>query len=307
MVGRLSRVHLREVWKHEAVDFSQWLANNLDLLSETIGIQLVSVETEHPTGSFIVDLLAEDNAGNPVVIENQLEKSDHDHLGKLLTYMVSLESKTAVWIVSDPRPEHVGVISWLNESSSANFFLVKIEAIKIDNSKPAPLFTLVIGPSDESRSVSRTKQDLAERHMIRYRFWEELLEEAKSKTTLHSNISPTYDNWISTSAGKPGLYFNYSIRQHQWQVDLGIDLGKDQDKETKGLFQTFFDFKNDIEHEFGDSLEWDIVEGRRSCRIKKVGTTGGYRDNEKWFEIHNEMVDTMIRLASVMFAHIDRL
>ncbi len=304
MVGRLSRVHLREVWKHEAVDFSQWLANNLDLLSETIGIQLVSAETEHPTGSFSVDLLAEDSAGNPVVIENQLEKSDHDHLGKLLTYMVSLESKTAVWIVSDPRSEHVGVISWLNESSSANFFLVKIEVIRIDNSKPAPLFTLVIGPSDESRSVSRTKQDLAERHMIRYRFWEELLEKAKSKTNLHANISPTHDNWISASAGKTGMAYTYCIRQHDWQVELGIDLGKGKDEETREVFQHFYSYKNEIEQAFGSELVWDLVEGRRATRIKKDGENGGYRDEDNWQDIHQDMINTMVSLEKALTKYI---
>lgn len=296
MVGRIVRIDLREVWKHEAQDFSRWLSNNLDALSEEIEIKLTSAETEHNVGSFSVDLLAEDMGGNPVVIENQLERSDHDHLGKLLTYMVSVDSNIAIWIVSDPRPEHVGVISWLNESSSGSFFLVKLEAVRIGDSDPAPLFTLVVGPSEETRSVSRTKQDLAERHLIRHRFWTELLDEAKTKTNLHAGISPGYDNWVAAGGGKAGLAYNYAVLQHAWHVELGIDLGKGKEEETKAIFDKLHSHREEIEQIFGTSLEWDKVDGRRACRIRKSSTSGGYRDEELWPELRGEMIDMMIHL-----------
>lgn len=102
------------------------------MVNEALGLSLVGVERERSAGDFSVDLVAEDeSSGNPVVIENQLEKSDHDHLGKLLTYLVAMGADTAIWIVSEPRPEHVSTISWLNESSSASFYLLKVEAVKI--------------------------------------------------------------------------------------------------------------------------------------------------------------------------------
>ena len=131
MIGKLQRVPLREVWGHEALDFTRWLEDNLDVLNDALDITLSSAEREQSAGAFNVDLVAEDEAGNPVIIENQLEKSDHDHLGKLITYLTAIDAKTALWIVSDPRPEHVRAISWLNESSSAAFYLIKVEAIKI--------------------------------------------------------------------------------------------------------------------------------------------------------------------------------
>src|SRR4051812_41481425 len=125
-IGKIRRVPLREVWLHEALDFTTWLEQNVDVLNDVLDISLENVEREHAAGSFSVDLVAEDEAGNPVVIENQLEKSNHDHLGKLITYLAAMEAKAAIWIVSEPRPEHTRAIGWLNESS-ADFYLLKVE------------------------------------------------------------------------------------------------------------------------------------------------------------------------------------
>ncbi|NIN67526.1 MAG: DUF4268 domain-containing protein, partial [Anaerolineae bacterium] len=149
MIGKLQRVPLRDVWKHEALDFTKWLEDNPDVLSEAMDVQLSNIEREKSAGTFNVDLVAEDDSGDPVIIENQLAKSDHDHLGKLLTYLAAIEAKAAVWIVADPRPEHVKAIAWLNDSSSADFYLLKVEAVKIGDSDPAPLLTRIVGPGEE--------------------------------------------------------------------------------------------------------------------------------------------------------------
>ena len=141
--GKLTRIPLREVWPHEERDFSRWLAKNLDCLEECTGLSLSLIETEAITGDFAVDILAEDANGNLVVIENQLGRTDHDHLGKLLTYMANHEAKAAIWVTAQPRPEHERAIDWLNEMLPADtaFYLVQVEAIQIDQSAPAPLFT----------------------------------------------------------------------------------------------------------------------------------------------------------------------
>ena len=171
MIGKIERVPLRDVWKHEAFDFTQWLQDNIDVLNNVIDLNLSNPEREQAAGSFSIDIVAEDDAGNPVIIENQLEKSDHDHLGKILTYLVAMGAKSAIWIVSNPRPEHISAISWLNESSAANFYLLKIEAIKIENSPPAPLLTVIVGPSEEAKEVGKAKKEIAERYIIREKFW----------------------------------------------------------------------------------------------------------------------------------------
>ena len=149
MIGKIQRVPLRDVWKHEALDLTKWLQDNLDVLNDVLEFSLSNAEREQSAGDFSVDLVAEDDEGGVVIIENQLEKSDHAHLGKLITYLTALQAKKAIWIVAEPRPEHVAAITWLNESSAASFYLLKLEGIRINDSAPAPLLTLIVGPSEE--------------------------------------------------------------------------------------------------------------------------------------------------------------
>ena len=129
-IGKLEKVGLRELWKHEERGFSAWLLENLDALSDALGFPLSEPQREVKVGAFEVDLVAEDGKANRVVIENQLEATDHDHLGKILTYVTNLEAKTAVWITKAPRPEHVKAVAWLNETTpdDISFFLVRLDA-----------------------------------------------------------------------------------------------------------------------------------------------------------------------------------
>jgi hypothetical protein len=166
-IGKLERVPLREVWKHEAKDFTQWLQDNIDVLNSVLDLNLVNVDRERGTGDFSCDLVAEDEGGATVIIENQLEKSNHDHLGKIITYLTGMSARAAIWIVSDPRPEHVAAMAWLNESGSADFYMVKVEGVRIGDSPPAPLLTLIVGPSNETKEVGQTKKEIAERYNIR--------------------------------------------------------------------------------------------------------------------------------------------
>ncbi len=307
MIGKIHRVPLRDVWKHESLDFTKWLQDNIDVLNDVLDLSLSSAEREQPAGDFYVDLVAEDEDGNTVVIENQLEKSNHDHLGKLITYLASVGAKTAIWIVAEPRPEHVSAIAWLNESSPAAFYLLKIEGIKIGDSTPAPLLTQIVGPSEESRKVGETKKELAERYVIRQAFWSKLLERAKERTKLHANISPGQYSWIGTSAGRRGLGFNYAVRQHEASVELYIDRGKDTDEENKTIFDTLVASKDDIEATFGEPLEWQRLESKRACRIRKEIELGGYRDEARWPANQDAMIDAMIRLEKALKPHIAKL
>jgi len=306
-IGRLQRVALREVWKREDPDFTRWLQENLDLLNEVIDLSLSGAEREQPAGSFSVDLVAEDEGGNPVVIENQLEKSDHDHLGKIITYVAAIDAKAAVWIVADPRPEHVGAVSWLNQSSPVAFYLLKVEAVKIEGSPAAPLLTLIVGPSEETRGAGETRKELAERYVIRHRFWTEFLERAKEKTKLHSNISPSQHNWIGTSAGQRGLGLNYGVRRHEAYVELYIDRGKDEEGENKVIFDTLAASKDAIQGVFGEPLDWQPLEAKRACRITKEIGLGGYRDEARWPAVHEAMIDAMIRLDRALRPYIRKL
>ncbi len=307
MIGKVDRVKLREVWKHEAKDFTKWLEENIDVLNDITNLNLVSPEREKSAGKFSVDLVAEDTDGATVVIENQLEKSDHDHLGKLITYLTSIEARIAIWIVSDPRPEHIRAISWLNESSSASFYLIKVEAIQIGNSEPAPLFTLIVGPSEESKDIGQAKKEISERHKLRYKWWSQLLEYSNSKTKLFNNISPNEYSWISKGSGKRGIHYNYLVTQNESGVELYIDRGKDADEENETIFNSLLKSKDKIEGKIGEKLDWQKLEGRRAMRIK-ISIKGGYRDSEEeWNVTHIELVDAMIRFEEALKPFIQKL
>jgi hypothetical protein len=310
-VGRLERVGLRSVWPHEAADFTPWLQKNLDVLNELLDFNLSAAEKEQKAGNFSVDLVAEDETDYPVVIENQLEPSDHDHLGKLLTYLASIESKRAIWIVSEPRTEHVKAINWLNESSGAEFYLLKVEAVKIGDSVPAPLLTLIVGPSKTSRAVGATKEHLAERYDFRQRFSEGLLARARQKTNLHTNVSPSYSNWISTGAGKTGVSYAYVIRQHDAHVEFYIDPPVDEQNPERRVAKEMFDVlhrrREEIEGTFGEPLEWQQLEAKWACRIKLQIDQGGYRDEARWSSIYDSLIEAMIRLEKAFKPHIPLL
>jgi hypothetical protein len=306
-IGRLEPVSLRELWPSEARDFTTWLAENLDFLGEKLGVELSLVEQEASAGVFSADILAEDGSGNPVVIENQLERTDHDHLGKLITYLSNLDAKTAVWITSNPRPEHEQAIHWLNQVLPADmaFYLVKIEAYRIEGSPSASLLTVVAGPTPEARQVGTQKKELAKRHILRREFWAQLLERAKERTLLHARRAPTANSSLNAGSGKAGIVFQYRIRMDDAEVALRIR--RDTVEESKRIFDSLYANRDTIERAFGDRLEWLRLDDVRNCRITYVISFGGLRDRDCWPEIQDRMIDAMVRLERALGPEIRRL
>ena len=176
-LGKLENVGLREAWNHEALDFTNWLAeeDNLSLLSEELGIDNIHIlQTEANAGDFKIDILAEDDKENKIVIENQLEKTNHDHLGKILTYASSQDAKYIIWIAKEIRDEHKQAIDWLNEHTDGdiNFFAVQIELWKIGESLPAPKFNIISKPNDWTNAVKKSIQEntLTDTKMMQFEF-----------------------------------------------------------------------------------------------------------------------------------------
>jgi hypothetical protein len=302
-IARLEPVELKELWKHEERGFSPWLKDNIQALGEVLGMELSEPQREVPVGSFTVDLVAEEANLGRVVIENQLEASDHDHLGKLLTYMTNLDSKVAVWITPRARPEHIRAVAWLNETTPDDvyFFLVQLSAYRIGNSPPAPLFTSIVGPSPEAKGFGQQKKELAERHVLRLKFWKGLLERAKEKGVLtHADRSPGKESWISGPSGKSGLRFNYNI----WiDDDAAVELYIDTEsaEENKAIFDGLFARKAEIEKAFGGALEWERLDEGKASRIRCTFHKGGLSAGEdNWPAIWDVMVDGMRRLVGAM-------
>jgi hypothetical protein len=309
-IGRLEGVPLRDLWKHEGTRFTVWLEENIDLLSEILNIPLTVIQREKPVGPFWVDLFAEDQSGNAVIIENQLEATNHDHLGKVLTYLSNLEAKTAIWITSEQRPEHIRAVSWLNESTPADvsFYLLRLSAFKIGNSDPAPLFTIIVAPSIAQKEIGHQKNDLAERHIGHLKFWEQLLSRAKAKSvTIHSSCSPSKSNYIWASAGRPGLgYLYYVYLDGRTAVELYIDTNNSQ--QNKQIFDSLYKNQNAIEEQFGDSLVWERLDEKRASKVRYIMYNGGLNNPEEdWVIIHGEMIEKMKLFADTLKPYIQNV
>lgn len=207
-LGQIEKVCLREVWPHEALDFTKWLSesDNLELLSEAVGIELELVETESSVGSFNVDIFADEaGTGRKVVIENQLEEANHDHLGKIITYAAGKDAEVVIWIVAHARDEHKQAIEWLNQHTDSDFgfFLVEIQLWRIGESDPAPRFQVVERPNEWTKMV-KMSGELTETERVKLSYWtkyHELAQENPQFMSLFKPRKPSKDHWSTLRCG----------------------------------------------------------------------------------------------------------
>lgn len=221
-------------------------------------MDLTPIEKEGKAGSSSVDIVAEDGMGQKVVIENQLERTNHEHLGKIITYLANLDAKIAIWISSNPKQEHERAINWLNEfGPGIDFYLVKIEAYRIGNSDPAPRLSIIAGPSEESEVIGEEKKEYAKRHILRKEFWTKLLEKAKEKINLHANVTPNIYSWIGAGASKSGISYNYVITNKYGGCELYLDRGKGYEKPNvnKIRFDQLYKHKKQIKKNLKENYE----------------------------------------------------
>ncbi len=311
-IGKIRKVPLREIWKREDKEFTKWLEENIDYLNDVLDFNLNVIKREEKVGPFKLDLFAEDEDDNKVIIENQLEKTNHDHLGKILTYMINLEANTAIWITKEPREEHVQVIEWLNKYSPGDisFYLVKLEGIKIgDQPIAAPLFTIVSGPTIEAKQLGEERIESAQRYKLRKDFWTSLLTKAKVKTSLHSNVSPSKYSYITTGAGKSGIAYAYEVTYKNGKVEIYFNKGKEEEDIVlnKKRFDQLFKYKEEIEKEFDEKLLWERLDDRKASRISYILDGIGLKDEDKWDDIQDKMIDAMIRLENATKKYIEKL
>lgn len=306
-IGRLTYVELRDVWKHEARDFTTWLQEHIDQLGDALDVTLQDASSEESVGDFNVDILAEDGEGRSFAIENQLESSDHRHLGQLVTYVSNLEADVAVWLVAEARPEHVQAVSWLNESSAAHWYLVQANAVRVDDSSPAFLPLVVVRPSEEAREVGKRKKQEQAKRDLRREFWRGLLSAAKEKSDLHAGSSPRPGPYVDAASEVPGLQYIYWINKNDGRVELWIDRGPDSTEENRAIFNFLLENRDEIEEVFGDSLEWDEKTGARSWSIRYRFDEAGYADKEAWPELQENMSDAMSRFEEALRPHLETL
>lgn len=282
-IAKIHNVPLREIWKREDKDFSAWLEDNIDYLNDIFEFDISVESREEAVGPFRVDLWGEDNFGQPVIIENQLERTDHDHLGKVITYLTNLEAKRAIWIAKEPRKEHIKAIEWLNQITPDDiaFYLVKVEAIRIgDHPVAAPQFTIVQGPSAESKQLGAEKKEFAKRHQVRLDFWRVFIDEMNTSSNLCSNISPRKDHWLTISIGVTGVCINCVATKKYARAELWIGGGSME--ENKRFFDHLEAQKEDLETKFGHPLKWNRLENKVSSRVEFQLDNVSISQNDDW-------------------------
>jgi hypothetical protein len=276
-LGQIKKLDLRKVWKNEERDFSRWLSNkeNLTLLSAEIGVDIKLIETEAKigNGNFEVDILAEEEGGGrKIIIENQLETTNHDHLGKLITYASGYDANIIIWIFKDIREEHRQAIDWLNENSSEElaFFGIKLELWQIDNSAPAPKFQIINKPNEWAKILKQGKgsNELTETKLKQLDFWTKFKSFAQERTKI-SLQTPRPQHWFDISIGFSEAHIGLTVNTRDER--LGCEITS-----NKNLFEELKKQKNEIEKELGLQLDWR--ERDSVCRIVV------YRDN---FDIEN--------------------
>jgi len=285
-LGRLTKVDLRSYWKKEDTEFTPWLAQeeNIQLLSETIGIELETVSQEENVGPFRADILCKDIATNHfVLIENQLERTDHMHLGQLMTYAAGLDAVTIIWIAQTFTEEHRAALDWLNRitDDTFNFFGIEIELYKIGESVSAPMFNLVSKPNDWAKSVrkSATSQNLTDTKLLQQQYWQGLksfLEENKSPVKMQ-NAQPQH--WANVAVGKSD--FNLSAQVNSTKNILTIMLNITGDH-AKAHYDKLYELAYDgALIEISESIIWDKMEGNKmSCVFLR--TTGVFVNKNDW-------------------------
>ena len=305
-IGRVQRVPVRELWEREDTGFTVWLEQNVEVLGEVLGLQLSVIEREQAVGPFRVDLVAEDGEGRLVIIENQLEPTNHDHLGKVVTYFANLDAKTAIWVSTDPRHEHVKAVNWLNESTPADqwFYAVLLEAVFIEEGIAAPLFTVIAGPSSEGKAIGNEKKEHADRHLRMLTFWEELLKRAKAKKVLyHENRQPSTKCYLYAGTGRPGTGWAYQTwMKGQSAVELYIDT-RDR-PENKRIFDLLYAARSEIESAFGKPLDWQRLDEKRASRIQHEFNGSFKSPEDDWPEIQDELIDCMDRFITSIGPHL---
>ncbi len=311
-LGKLERVELRKAWLGEATDFTPWLADNLELLGETIGIEMELEQQEKDVGPYRADILCRDTIDESwILIENQIEKTDHTHLGQLLTYAAGLEAATIIWIAKNFTDEHRAALDWLNEITDERFrfFGLEVELWKISQSPPAPKFNIVSKPNNWTRSVRAAHSgELSKTQKLQQRYWTKLVEYMEGQSLNLGNRSPRPANHHHFSSGRTGfrLYASINTKESGYKEDaVGIDVNLHvrAPDEAKAFFCLLQIQSADIEAEFGRKLEWD--ESRRiiSCTNKKVIPD----DEGDWENQHRWLAETLDKFAEVLRPRIRNL
>ena len=267
-LGTLKKItDLRSIWPHEALNFTPWVAENVDLLADAVGLDITVDETESSVGDFNVDIYAsETGTDRKIIIENQLEDTDHDHLGKLITYASGKGADVVIWVVKHAREEHKAAVEWLNNHTDdkIGFFLCEIKLFQIGDSQIAPAFTVVERPNDWTKEIRKTASANSTQQQ-RLEYWQAFNDYAFQNAEFNKVFNkrkPTTDHWMDFSIGSSACHIAVSQIQKRNAIDVELYINDD-----KELFRSLFLHKDEIELVMGVTLDWRELPERKASRI----------------------------------------
>ncbi len=314
-LGRLKRVDLRDIWASEASEFTPWLSRveNLSVLGETLNIDLEFEAQEQAVGPFRADILCKDMGTDTwVLIENQLERTDHTHLGQLLTYASGLQAVTIVWIAARFTEEHRATLDWLNKitDESFRFFGLEVELWRIGDSPAAPKFNVISKPNNWSRSVARAAKaiddaELTDLKLMQRRYWEGLhqaLDSADGPVSGNRKAQP--QSWMSYSLGRSNVTLGVSMARPKRRVQTGVYL---TGAHAKAFFFLLQRQKTEIETEIGSSLEWEELPDGQDARIARYLDDVDPEDENDWPRQHAWMAERLNEMHRVFSQRVKEL
>lgn len=303
VLGKLEQVDPRLLWVSEPAHFTPWLASNLSTLGEALGIELELIKAESSVGPFACDIEACDiNTMRKVIIENQLEPTDHTHLGQLLTYAAGLDATVIVWISPLVREQHRQAIDFLNRHTAEglDFFAVALEVVRIGTSLPAVVFRLVASPNAWAKTIGATNQPTAtSSRMLAYQeFYQGVIDELRMVHHFTNAKAGQPQSWYSFASGIKGFLYSTSFTSKgQLRAELYIDVG---DERNKLIFDHFFKMKADLETSMGGSLSWERLDKRRASRISSLRQNTTIEDvATHGSEIQKWVVDQLLLVKKV--------
>ncbi len=305
-LGKMQEVDIRKVWAHEQYDFSKWLAaeENINELGNILNLSLTDVQTEQFVGGYRCDIICKDEiTGKSVLIENQLEQTNHDHLGKIITYASGLNASVVVWIVSEAREEHASAIEWLNNHTDDDlaFFLIEIHAYTIGESDPAPMFKIIEQPNDFARSVKAAtiKGELSETQQKRQEFWTLFNDVLDQRGKPFNKRKATTDHWYSVAIGSSQCYISIDLvnKEHKIRVGLWVPNNKE-------FFDSLQSHKNEIEQTIGFELDWDRLDGKKASVVCITIPGLNFNKQDNYHELMNKTIDMVLSFRSAFKPYI---
>lgn len=269
-IAKIQEHELRSIWEHEERDFTRWLTDNIQLLGSALGVELEDARAEEAVGDFSSDIVAREmNSGETVVIENQYGRTDHDHLGKLLTYSSGKDAGFSIWLSEEFRPEHRSVLEWLNESGpkDAKFFAIKPRVVSIAGAEERGFeFDVMVEPNEWERELGGNNS-LTETEQAYRNFFSELVDAYAEGRPHWSRLKAGTRSYLTFGAGKAGVSFGWVFHQGP-EFSVELYMSQSTKEENEAIFDSLKDDRDEIESNLNNELVWEQLPEKQACRIK---------------------------------------